>query len=221
MRSAPLGTTGIFIPRIVFGAGVISGWGEIEDEAAVRTIHASIDAGANAIDTAPVYGFGRSERVVGQAIRGRRAHVLLLSKCGLRWDGEFGIASFEAMLEDGRTLVIRRDLRRTSIREEVDGILKRLGVEAVDLMQLHWPDPLTPLAETIGALIDLRDAGKIRAIGVSNFDVGTLVSARAALGREPCASIQPKYNLLDRSIERDLLPYCVREGIAVLAYSPL
>jgi len=221
MRYAQLGSTGISLPRIVFGAGVISGWGDIDDDTAIRTIHASIDAGANAIDTAPVYGFGRCERVVGQAIRDRRTDAIVLAKCGLRWDGEFGVVSFEATLEDGRSIVIRRDLRPESIRQEVDGVLARLGVDFLDLIQLHWPDPLTPLAETMGALIELRKAGNIGAIGVSNFDMAALVSARAALGREPCVSVQPKYNLVDRSIECDLLPYCEREGIAVLAYSPL
>lgn len=223
MQHRELGLGGIATPRVVFGAWAIggSGWGGADDEQSVRAIHASIDAGANAIDTAPVYGFGRSERVVGRAIQGRRSEVLVYTKIGLRWDDERGEVAFETTDENGAPRVVRRNARPWSVRTEVEVSLERLGLETIDLIQVHWPDPKTPVAETMSALLELRQAGKVRAIGVSNFDVPTIQETRRVLGDVALASVQPKYNLVARDIEGDLLPYCAREGIGVLVYSPL
>ncbi len=223
MQHCELGRSGLVTPRVVFGAWAIGGWGwgGADDEQSVRTIHASIDAGANAIDTAPVYGFGRSERVVGQAIRGRRADVLVYTKIGLRWDDERGDVAFETTDENGAPRVVRRNARPWSVKIEVEQGLERLGIETIDLIQVHWPDPKTPVAETMSALLELRQAGKVRAIGVSNFDVPLIGETRRVLGDVPLASVQPKYSLVARDIEKDLLPYCAREGIGVLVYSPL
>lgn len=223
MRHADLGRTGIRIPRVVFGAWAIGGWGwgGADDAASIRAIHASIDAGANAFDTAPVYGFGRSEDVLGRAIRGRRGEVLVFTKLGLRWDDEHGEVAFETVDDTGARRVVRRNARPESVRVEVERSLARLGVETIDLIQVHWPDTRTPVAETMAALLSLRDAGKVRAIGVSNFDVPLLESAQAALGAVPLASTQPKYSLVARDVEADVLPHCARAGIGVIVYSPL
>jgi aryl-alcohol dehydrogenase-like predicted oxidoreductase len=223
MRHAELGRSGMQIPRVVFGAWAVGGWGwgGADDEMSIRAIHASIDVGANAIDTAPVYGFGRSEEVVGRAIRGRRSEVLVFTKVGLRWDDERGDVAFETTDEKGIQRVVRRNARPWSVKHEVETSLERLGIETIDLIQVHWPDPKTPIAETMGALLALRDAGKVRAIGVSNFDVAQIGQTRAGLGDTPLASTQPKYSLVARDIERDVLPDCVREGVGVIVYSPL
>jgi methylglyoxal reductase len=223
MQHRQLGRSEIVTPRVVFGAWAIGGWGwgGADDAQSVRAIHASIDAGANAIDTAPVYGFGHSERVVGQAIRGRRSEVLVYTKIGLRWDDDRGEVAFETTDEKGAQLVVRRNARPWSVRIEVEKSLERLGIETIDLIQVHWPDPKTPVAETMSALLELRQAGKVRAIGVSNFDVPLIEQTRPALGDVPLASVQPKYSLIARDIEKDLLPYCAREGIGVIVYSPL
>lgn len=223
MRHAELGRSGIRVPRVVFGAWAIGGWGwgGADDEASIRAIHASIEAGANAFDTAPVYGFGRSEEVLGRAIRGRRPEVLVFTKIGLRWDDERGDVSLETVDDRGIARVIRRNARPWSVKYEVEKSLERLGIETIDLIQVHRSDPKTPVAETMGALLALRDAGKVRAIGVSNFDVPLLRAAQAGLGDTPLASTQPKYSLVARDIEADVLPHCVREGIGVIVYSPL
>lgn len=223
MRHADLGRSGLRLPRVVFGAWAIGGWGwgGADDEASIRAIQASIDAGANAFDTAPVYGFGRSEEVLGRALRGRRDDVLLFTKIGLRWDDERGDVSFDTVDDNGTRRIVRRNARADSVRLEVERSLTRLGVETIDLLQVHWPDPATPLSETMETLVALRKEGKLRAIGVSNFDVPLLKSAQSALGAVPLASTQPKYSLVVREIERDVLPYCAREDIGVIVYSPL
>ncbi len=223
MRHADLGRSGLRIPRVVFGAWAIGGWGwgGADDEASMRAIHASIDAGANAFDTAPVYGFGRSEEVLGRALRGRRNEVLLLTKIGLRWDDPRGEISFDTVDDGGTRRVVRRNARADSVRLEVERSLTRLGTETIDLLQVHWPDPATPVAETMETLVALRKEGKLRAIGVSNFDVPSLKAAQAALGDVPLASTQPKFSLVVRDIERDVLPHCARQSIGVIVYSPL
>jgi aryl-alcohol dehydrogenase-like predicted oxidoreductase len=223
MQRRELGACGIDVPVVIFGAWAVGGWswGGADDERSVQAIQASIDAGANAIDTAPVYGFGRSEIVVGRAIQGRRAAVVLMTKVGLRWDDERGDPAFETTDELGRKLVVRRNLRPWSVREEVEHSLKRMRVDVIDVVQVHWPDPRTPIPETMGALLELRAQGKLRAIGVSNFDVAQLELARKALGGVPLASDQPKYSLLARDIERDVLPWCRAAGVGVVVYSPL
>lgn len=223
MLHADLGRSGLRIPRVVFGAWAIGGWGwaGADDEASIRAIHASLEAGAIAFDTAPVYGFGRSEEVLGRALKGRRQAALVFTKIGLRWDDVRGEVTFDALDDRGIRRVVRKNARADSVRHEVEQSLVRLGIETIDLLQVHWPDPATPITETMGALLALRDEGKVRAIGVSNFDVPQLKGAQAALGGVPLASTQPKYSLVVRDIERDVLPHCAREDVGVIVYSPL
>jgi methylglyoxal reductase len=217
-----LGASGIRASAVGLGAWAIGGWmwGGTPEDDAIRAIQTSLDHGVNLIDTAAVYGFGRSEEIVGKAIRGRRDQVLLATKCGLVWDREEGEFFFHAD-EKGATpgpseKKIYKCLRPDSIRRELEQSLTRLGVEHVDLYQTHWQDSTTPLADTVAALQKLKDEGKIRAVGVSNCGLGRL----AAYG--PIASDQEKFSALDRGIEQNgILDYCRRANIAVLAYSPL
>lgn len=179
----------------------------------VRSIHASLDAGVNFIDTAPAYGLGLSERIVGEALRGRRDKVILATKCGLVWHTTKG--NFFVEQEGTR---IHRYLGADSIRYEVEHSLRRLETDYIDLYQTHWQDATTPIEETMGALLDLKREGKIRAIGVSNCTVAQVAQYRSV---GPLDAAQEKYSLLQRDLEREYLPYCAQNHIAVLAYSPL
>ena len=218
MQYRQLGTTNINISAIGLGTWAIGGgpwWGATDDDESIHTIHAALDAGMNLIDTAPVYGWGRSETVVGRAIRDRREAVVLATKCGLCWEGEQGSLFFEM---DGRRVM--RCLRPESIRREVEMSLQRLGTDYIDLYQTHWQvmsaDP-TPIAETMACLLALRAEGKIRAIGVSNVEVSHL---REYVAAGSIAANQPKYSMLDRGLEAEVLPYCREHHISILAYSP-
>jgi len=196
------------IAPIVFGAWGIGGapfWENKDRQESVRAITAALDSGINMIDTAPVYGFGLSEEIVGEAVQGRRNDVLIATKCGLRWKSE----SLKGLYHD---------LSPASVRQEVEASLSRLGTDRIDLYQIHWPDPNTSLDDTMGALLGLKAEGKIIDIGVSNFTCGLLDEA---LLRAPIACVQPKYNLLERDMESGLLPFCRERGIGVIAYSPL
>lgn len=223
MRRRRLGRGSLELPVVVFGAWAAGGWawGGVDEDEVVRAMQASIDAGADAIDTAPVYGFGLSERLVGRAIRGRRERVVLMTKLGLRWDDEHGVLWFETTDQDGIARSVRRDARPESARHEVRQSLARLGVERIDLLQVHWPDASTPIEDTIGALLEMRRSGEVREIGLSNHGRDLLRRARAAAAPAHLASSQSKYSLLAREIEADLLPWCREEDVGVLAYSPL
>ncbi|MFT5682133.1 MAG: methylglyoxal reductase [Myxococcota bacterium] len=218
MNSRPLGHSDLSIPPVIFGAWAIGGWnwGGTDDGEAIRAIHASIDAGVTAIDTAPVYGFGHSESVVGRAIADRRDRVQVLTKVGLRWDTTEGAHFFDS---DGQS--VYRNLRPASIRAEVEASLRRMGIDEIDLIQCHWPDPSFPVEETMAGLAALVDEGKVRAVGVSNFDPRLLTRAKIALGEVPLASTQPRYSLLDRKIEADVLPWCRQAGVGAIVYSPI
>lgn len=219
MQSRPIGKSGIQASAVALGAWAIGGgpwWGTTEDKESIRAIQAAIEAGINLIDTAPVYGFGRSEEVVGRAIRGRRERVVLATKCGLWWQDGQGSEFFQL---DGRTA--RRCLKPETIRQEVELSLQRLQTDRIDLYQTHWqslpPEP-TPIAETMACLMQLKTEGKIRAIGASNVTVAQIQAYEAAGTLD---AVQPRYSLLDRAIEADVLPYCRKSQISILAYSPL
>jgi aryl-alcohol dehydrogenase-like predicted oxidoreductase len=188
-------------------------WGGTDVQKSVRSIQASLDAGVNFIDTAPAYGLGLSEQIVGEAIRGRRDKVILATKCGLVWHTAKG-----TFFVDQNGTRIHRYLGAESIRYEVEPSLRRLETDYIDLYQTHWQDPTTPIEETMGTLLDLKKQGKIRAIGVSNCTVGQVRRYRAV---GPVDAAQEQYNLLHRDLEREYLPYCALNHMAVLAYSPL
>jgi aryl-alcohol dehydrogenase-like predicted oxidoreductase len=217
-----LGPSPIDASAVAFGAWAIGGWmwGGADENQAVDAIHAALDHGVNLIDTAPIYGFGRSEELVGRAIQGRREKVLLATKCGMVWDREQGDFFFHAN-QDGVTLrpaekKVYKCLRPDSIRAELERSLMRLGTTYVDLYQTHWQESTTPIAETMATLVKLKKEGKIRAIGVCNASLAQLTEYG------PIDSDQEKFSLLDREIEQDgRLAYCRRSGIGLLPYSPL
>jgi aryl-alcohol dehydrogenase-like predicted oxidoreductase len=179
-------------------------WGGTDDDESVRTIHAALDLGINLIDTAPAYGFGHSEEVIGRAIaeRGQRDRVLIATKVGLERRGD-------ALFRNGT---------RRQIFEEVEISLKRLRTDYIDLYQVHWPDPLTAYEETAEALRDLQKEGKIRAIGVSNYSIDAMNRFRGVV---PIASAQPPLNLFERQAENDILPWCQEHDVATLTYGSL
>jgi len=217
-----LGRSELQISRVVFGAMALSSLSR-EPVRRERTIRAAIDAGISSIDTAPLYDFSASEELLGQALAGIRDRVQILTKVGLRWDDPtaHGQVLFPFVDASGRPQAVRRNSRPESIRLEVDRSLQRLRVEVLDLVQVHHPDLDTPIEDTMGALADLLRAGKLRAIGVSNYDPVQMRRAQAALGSIPLASNQVHYNLLERWPETGILPLARAEQIAVLAYSPL
>jgi methylglyoxal reductase len=188
-------------------------WGGQDDARSLEAIRASLDGGATLIDTAPAYGLGRAEEIVGQAVKGRRGEVLIATKCGLNWHHGKGNHFFDEL---GRK--VHRYLGRDGILHEIDESLRRLQTDYIDLYITHWQDPTTPVAETMVTLIDLKKAGKIRAIGVSNVTPEDL-NAYLAVG--PVDAIQERYSMLDREIERTLLPICRANNVSTLSYSSL
>ena len=206
MEFVDIAGTSIRASRIALGTWAIGGWmwGGSDEREAIKTIHAALDRGINLIDTAPVYGFGHSEEIVGKALAmdGRRARALIATKAGLNW-------------KDGKPF---RDARKMRIVGEVENSLRRLRTDVIDLYQVHWPDLKTPIAEIAEAMSALHKAGKIRAIGVSNFSPSQMDQFKKVA---PLHTAQPPYNLFERGIEQDVLPYCRDRDIAVLAYGSL
>lgn len=219
MEYRQFGQTDIKIPVVTFGGWAIGGWfwGGTDEELAIKAIQRAIDLGMNCIDTAPVYGFGLGEEIVGKAIKGKRNEVVIATKCGLRWDKEEGEFFFDTYF-NGRRYHVYKNLRKNSIIEECERSLKRLGVDYIDIYQIHWPDKTTPIDESLEALVKLQEQGKIRTFGVSNFDVNLMKETIKYVRVE---SDQVKYNLLERTIEKDLVPFCIENKISILAYSPL
>ncbi|WP_269525982.1 aldo/keto reductase [Coraliomargarita parva] len=216
MQYTNLGHTDIKTSTLVLGTWVIGGsdWGGSDESESIEAIHASIDQGINFIDTAPIYGTGESERVVGKAIAGKRDQLVIASKVGLRWDHEEGEFNFEA--EDGTK--IYKNLKADSIRHEVEQSLKRLGTDYIDLLQTHWPDATTGIDETMETLLALKKEGKVRAIGACNLTTDLL---QQYLDAGPLDTIQEKYSMVDRELEADLFPMANAQGMSILAYSPL
>ena len=224
MQMRILGTSDLKISPITFGAWAIGGWmwGGQDQADSIEAIRASIDNGVTTIDTAAVYGMGFSEQIVAKAIRGKRDKVQIATKCGMRWDspaeGEHGTDPWPQTDNDGRDLIIRKNSRPASIVYECEQSLKRLQTDYIDLYQIHWPDVSTPVEESMRAMVKLKEQGKIRAIGVSNYDAKWLADASKVF--KP-ASNQPPYSLMQRKIEKEILPYCREHGIGVIVYSPL
>jgi len=210
-----IGRSGISASAVGLGTWAIGGWmwGGTDEAAAIKAIEASIDAGISLIDTAPAYGLGRSEELVGAAIRGKRDQVVIATKCGLNWQHGKGNHFFD---EAGKP--VHRYLGADGIAWEVEQSLKRLGTDHIDLYITHWQDPTTPVTETMAALLELKQAGKIRAIGASNLDA-TELSSYVAAGQ--LDAIEERYSMLDRGIEQTLLPIATRHEVATLSYSSL
>jgi len=202
MEYRNLGNSNLVVSVIGYGGWEI-GWKGYDISKLEETIHKAIELGINFFDTAPVYGFGKSEEMLGNILKVYRSKIVLATKVGLRWD-EFGN--------------IRNDLRRDSIMYEIEMSLKRLQVDRIDLYQVHWPDPNTPISETFSTLRKLLDDKVILYVGVSNFGPNLI---EEALNYCPIVSNQIVYNYFQRGIEREVIPYCENKNISIIAYSPL
>jgi len=223
MRNRPLGPSEIDASVVGLGAWAIGGWmwGGTDEDESVRAILAAIDAGVTLIDTAPIYGFGLSEEIVGKAVRARRDEVVLATKCSMVCNptrGEFKFRSTARGPNPNGHIHIHIYSGPESIRQEVEASLKRLRTDRIDLLQTHWQESTTPIADTMGGLMELKQEGKIRAIGVCNATSAQMQEYRDAGQLD---SDQERFSMIDRQIEDDQLPYCRENGVAVLAYSPL
>jgi len=224
MEYRQLGTSDVQVTPVALGAWAIGGWmwGGTDDSDALAAIKTAIDRGMTTIDTAPAYGFGHSESIVGQAIQNRRDQVQILTKFGIRWDLDpaegKGTPFFDTNDLAGNPVTLVKYGGRESVVAECEASLQRLGVETLDLFQHHWPDANTPIAETMEACRELLEQGKIRAVGVSNYSPEQMDEARKVV---PLASDQPPYSMLRRGIETDVVPYCRAHDVGILAYSPL
>jgi aryl-alcohol dehydrogenase-like predicted oxidoreductase len=209
MQTRRLGNSDLEITPIGIGAWAMGGgdwafsWGRQEDDESIAAIHAALDAGVNWIDTAAVYGLGHSEEVVGRALAGRAHHPYIFTKCSLVWN-------------DRRE--IGHSLKAASVRRELEASLRRLRVDAIDLYQIHWPDPEPEIEEGWQTLAQFQKEGKVRSIGVSNFNVAQMKRIEKIA---PITSLQPNYNIVTRDIEKDLLPFCRERHIGVIVYSPM
>jgi aryl-alcohol dehydrogenase-like predicted oxidoreductase len=209
LKTTQLGQTGLEITRVGFGAWAIGGggwefgWGPQDDEQSIATIRHGLELGINWIDTAAAYGFGRSEQIVGRALDGVAELPYVFTKCSLL---------------EGPDRKVVHSLKRDSILREVEGSLTRLGLDAIDLYQIHWPDPEADIEEGWSALAELKEQGLVRHIGVSNFDVEQLRRIRQIA---PVETLQPQYSLIEREVEREILPFAEREGTGVIVYSPM
>jgi len=204
MKYKKIGNSNMNASSVCLGSWVFGGdvWGEVDDEESLRVMEEAVEKGVNLIDTAPVYGYGRAEEVIGRFLAGKKNKVMIATKCGL----------------EGKGMALRPNLSAKFIREEVENSLRRLNVEAIDLYQCHWPDPNTPLQETFEQMKKLTCEGKIKHIGVCNFGKEALSSACSIA---PVISNQVQYSLLDREIEKELIPFCEEKNISILSYGVL
>ena len=221
MEYRKLGDSDVTVSAITFGAWAIGGWmwGEQNHDDAIAAIRTSLDAGITTIDTAAIYGFGHSEELIAQAIAGRGDEVVIMTKFGLRWDGEEkGEVRWHSHDLQGRPVAIRKYASPESVILECERSLSRLGRDYIDVFQIHWPDDSTPVEETFGALDKLMQQGKIRAVGASNFPPELLARAQAVV---PLACSQPPFSMVLREANNDVIPWCIDNSVGVVAYSPL
>jgi aryl-alcohol dehydrogenase-like predicted oxidoreductase len=221
MEYRQLGESDLKVSAITFGAWAIGGWmwGGTEHNDAVKAIHASVDEGVTSIDTAPVYGQGLSEELTGEALKGLdRSKVQVMTKFGMRWDLALGSLAFKSKDNSGKDIDVYKYAGKESVILECENSLKRLGTDYIDLYQIHWPDVTTPIEETFEAVLRLKEQGKIREAGVSNYNVEQMKAADKVV---KLASNQVPFSMLQREIETELVPYCIENKKGILAYSPL
>jgi len=220
MEKRKLGLSGVTVSPIAFGAWAIGGWmwGGSDKKDSIRAIHACLDNGITSLDTAPIYGFGHSEEVVGEAIKGNRERYEILTKAGMQWEGTKGEYFFTTNDNSGIQRDIYKYSGRDSLIAECEESLRRLGTDYIDLYQIHWPDHTTPIEEAMEAFRILMEQGKIRAAGVSNYSVEQMEQASTVV---ELSSNQVPYSMVRREIEQDVLPWCLDNNCGILAYSPL
>ncbi|HEX6222966.1 MAG TPA: aldo/keto reductase [Chryseolinea sp.] len=221
MELNQLGTSSVKVTPIAFGAWAIGGWmwGGAEEKQAIKAIHASLDSGITTIDTAPIYGFGKSEELIGQALQGiARDKFQILTKFGMNWrtpEGEFFFDSFD---NEGKPVKVYKYSSRDAVIKGCEESLRRLKVDYVDLIQIHWPDATTPISETMEAVATLIQQGKVRAAGVCNYNVAQVEEALKVV---KLASNQVPYSMIFRDIEATVVPQALEKGLSIIPYSPL
>jgi aryl-alcohol dehydrogenase-like predicted oxidoreductase len=220
METRKLGRSDLEITVLAFGAWAIGGWmwGGADSKDAIKAIETAVDNGMTTIDTASVYGFGLSEELVGKAVKGKRDKVQILTKFGMSWDENHGEFFFESKDNSGKEVRIYRHSSKEKVLSDCDDSLRRLKTDYIDLFQIHWPDPTTPVSETMEALELLIQKGKIRAGGVCNYSADLMEEAAKTLNY---ASNQVPFSMVNRSIQKEIIPYCIENKIGILAYSPL
>lgn len=221
MKYRTLGDSDLELSVVTFGAWAAGGWmwGGVEQNRSVEAIQAAYDLGVTSIDTAPAYGQGLSEKIVGEVVKDiGRDNVQILTKFGLRWDTDKGAFRFNSIDNDGNPIAMHMYSSKESIIKECEDSLKRLGTDYIDLYQIHWPDPTTPIEETMEALVRLKEQGKIREAGVCNYSAEQLKTAEKTI---KLASNQVPYSMVRRDIEEEVVPYCRENDKGILAYSPL
>jgi aryl-alcohol dehydrogenase-like predicted oxidoreductase len=220
METRKLGQSELEVSVLAFGAWAIGGWlwGGTDINNAIKAVDTAIDNGMTTIDTASVYGFGLSEELVGRAIRGKRDKVQILTKFGMSWKGKEGDFFFASKDNSGKDVNIYRHASKKKVLQDCDDSLRRLGIDYIDLFQIHWPDPLTPVSETMEAIEVLKGKGKIRAAGVCNYSLELMIEAEKVVN---ITSDQVPYSMVKRDIEKDIVPHCMDKNIGILAYSPL
>ena len=221
MKYRKLGNSDLEVSAITFGAWAAGGWmwGGTERNEAIKAIRAAYDLGVTSIDTAPIYGQGNSEEIVGEATKDLpRDKVQILTKYGMRWDLGKGDFAFHSTDTKGKEIDIYKYAGKESIIKECEDSLRRLGTDYIDLYQIHWPDTTTPIEETMEAVVQLMKQGKVRHAGVCNYNAAQLQEAQKYVN---IVSNQVPYSMVKRDIEKDVVPYCLEHNISILAYSPL
>jgi len=220
MEYRRLGNSGVRVSIIGFGAWAIGGWmwGGTDQKNGLAAVQEAIEVGITTIDTAPVYGFGLSEKIIGEAIKGKRDKVEILTKYGLRWDTQKGQHFFETQDAQGRHIELHKYAGKEEVIQECENSLRRLGTDYIDLYQIHWPDPTTPIEETMVAVEKLIQDGKVRAAGVCNYSMEQMKIAEKVV---VLSSGQIPYSMVNRSAEKDIISYCIKNNKGVIAYSPL
>ena len=221
MELRTLGKSEVKVTPIAFGAWAIGGWmwGGAEEKDAIKAIHASYDSGVTTIDTAPVYGFGRSEEIVGKAMEGKpRDSYQLLTKFGMNWKTQQGEPYFDTTDNEGKPFKMYKWASKEKVLQECEDSLRRLKTDYIDLYQIHWPDPTTPIHETFEAVKKLIEQGKVRAAGVCNYNTDQVDEALQTI---QLASNQVPFSLINRGIEKTVLPQAIKKGMSIIPYSPL
>lgn len=216
-----LGKSDVKVTPVAFGAWAIGGWmwGGAEEEDAIKAIQTSYDLGITTIDTAPVYGFGRSEEIVGKALQGKpRDSYQLLTKFGMNWKTTQGKPHFDTVDNEGNPFTLYKWASKERVMQECEDSLRRLKTDYIDLYQIHWPDPTTPIHETFEAVKKLIEQGKVRAAGVCNYNTEQVDEALKTI---QLASNQVPYSLINRNNEKDVIPQAIKNGMSIIPYSPL
>ncbi|GAB3979882.1 aldo/keto reductase [Spirosoma terrae] len=221
MEYRQVGDSELTVSAITFGAWAAGGWmwGGTETKGAIEAIKASYDLGVTSIDTAPIYGQGASEELVGKAIKGiPRDKIQILTKYGMRWDLAKGDFAFKSQDNSGKPIDVYKYSAKDSIIKECEDSLRRLGTDYIDLYQIHWPDKTTPIDESMEAVVRLIEQGKVRQAGVSNYDAEQMQQAEAVV---KLASNQVPFSMLNQAIKETVVPYCLEHKKGILAYSPM